>query len=75
MVKLRFRYNESGLWLEYYKDSQWRVASVIYNPEDHGGIANLKTKILYAVNPHLPRWEVMPAGDYKEGDGYTVTCV
>jgi len=71
MLKLRFCYNQIGLWLEQYKDGQWRGASVTFKPEDHGGIALLKSKILLQI---VDRYELMPAGEYKE-DNKTIICV
>lgn len=71
MITLRFTLNQTGLQLEQFRDGQWRSASVIFKPENHGGIANLKTKILYQITDCF---EVMPPGEYRE-DGKTILCV
>lgn len=71
MRKLRFTLNQIGLTLEQYRNGEWVPASVIFKPENHGGIANLKTKILHQITD---RFEVMPPGEYRE-DGKTILCV
>lgn len=72
MLKLRFRYNQIGMWLESWKGGEWCSASVTFKPEHHGGIANLKSKILLQITD---RYELVPPGDYQDEPGYTVTCV
>lgn len=71
MYKLRFTLNQIGLQLEQYKNGEWIGASVIFKPENHGGIDNLKTKILHQITD---RFELMPPGEYPE-DGKTIICV
>lgn len=71
MRKLRFTLNQIGLQVEQFKEGKWIPASVIFKPEKHGGIDNLKTKILHQI---VDRFEVMPAGEYQE-DGKTILCV
>lgn len=71
MYKIRFTVNQVGLQLEQFINGEWSGASVIYKPENHGGIQALKSKILYAIPDNC---QVMPAGEYRE-NGITVTCV
>ena len=71
MYKLRFTLNQIGMQMEQFKNGEWIAASVIFKPENHGGIEKLKTKILYQM---VERFSVVPAGEYSE-KGKTVLCV
>jgi len=73
-MKIRFTLNQTGLSLEYHKEGSWRLAG-FFAPkvvEYHGGIQNLKSKVLMQITQ---RYELVLPGEYKDEPGVTVQCV
>lgn len=73
-MKIRFTLNQVGLAVEYFKDGDWRNAA-LFQPkhiEYHGGIQNLKSKVLLQMTQ---RYELVQPGEYRDGEGRTVICV
>ena len=73
-MEIRFTLNQLGLALEYFKLGEWRCA-LLLSPaqvEKHGGVSLTKSKLLYSITD---RYELVPAGEYKDASNITVTCV
>ena len=76
-MKIRFAINQIGLNVQYFAHGDWRSAGLYSHAaiKEHGGIGNLKTKVLYTLYPAMNmQQDIVPPGKYHES-GMTITCV
>lgn len=72
MLQVRFTINQIGVQVEFFIKGAWVGVTPILKPEEHGGLNNLKDKVLAQI---VKPYKVIPKGDYKEAPNMTITCV